>query len=189
MGSPEGGQAEQRTPPDFRYVVLDVNRYSPEELRPVEDVTSGVFLLEQSRDVAEIDFVLDELEEVVDDPGLARDIAAMVSDLAIKLDLSEEEIPRFGNLEEVRMSLLQRAEKWTQQWMAEGKAEGVAEGQRLGMAKTLKNQVQHRFGDLPDWAVDRIDRADVDTLESWSYRVLDASVLEDVFRDAESTQE
>ncbi len=25
------------TPPDFRYVVLDVNRYSPEELCPVED--------------------------------------------------------------------------------------------------------------------------------------------------------
>lgn len=44
---------EGYTPPDFRYVVLDVNRYPPQELRPVEDVTSGVFLLEQSKDVAE----------------------------------------------------------------------------------------------------------------------------------------
>ncbi len=41
-------------------------------------VTSGVFLLEQSKDVAEIDLVLDELEEVVDDPGLARGIALLV---------------------------------------------------------------------------------------------------------------
>ncbi len=184
---------EGYTPPDFRYMVLDVNRYRPEELRPVEDVTSGVFLLEQSKDVAEIDFVLDELEEVVVDPGLARDIAALVSDLAIKLDLSEEEIPRFGNLEEVRMSLLQRAEKWTQEWMAEGRAAGLAEGeakgQRLGMAKTLKNLVQHRFGDLPDWAADRIDRADVDSLEGWACRVLDATVLEDVFPDDEPAQE
>ena len=51
------------------------------------------------------------------------------------------------------MSLIQRAEKWTQQWKAEGKAEGMAEGeargQRLGMAKTLKNLAQRRFGDLP----------------------------------------
>ncbi len=57
------------------------------------------------------------------------------------------------------------------------------------MAKTLKNQVRHRFGDLPDWAVDRIDRADVDTLERWAYRVLDATVLEDVFPGDEPTQE
>ncbi len=54
------------------------------------------------------------------------------------------------------------------------------------MAKTLKNQAQRRFGDLPDWAVDRIDRADVDTLESWSYRVLDATDIEGVFRDDEA---
>lgn len=176
-------------PPDFRYVVLDVNRYPPEELRPVEDVTSGVFLMEQSKDVAELQLVLDELAGVVDDPGLARDIASLVSDVAIKLDLGEEQIPRLKNLEEVRMSLLQRAEKWTQQWMAEGEAKGRAEGQRLGMAKTLKNQVQRRFGDLPDWAVDRIDRADVDTLERWSYCVLDATVLEDVLQDDEPTHE
>ncbi len=91
------------------------------------------------------------------------------------------------------MSLLQRAEKWTQQWMAEGevkgKAEGKAEGQRLGMARTLKNQVQRRFGDLPDWAADRVDRAGVDTLERWSYLVLDARVLDDVFQDVQPTEE
>ncbi len=176
-------------PPDFRYVVLDVNRYSPEELRPVEDVTSGVFLMEQSKDVEELELVLDELEGVVEDPGLARDIASLVSDVAIKLELSDEEIPRAENLEEVRMSLLQRAEKWTQQWKAEGEAEGEARGQRLGMARTLKNLVQRRFGDLPGWVVDRVDRADVDTLERWSYLVLDASVLDDVFQDDEPTRE
>ena len=95
------------------------------------------------------------------------------------------------------MSLLQRAEKWTQQWMAEGeakgmakgKAEGKAEGQRLGMARTLKNQFQRRFGGLPEWAVDRIDRADVESLERWSYLVLDARVLDDVFQDHEPTGE
>lgn len=99
------------------------------------------------------------------------------------------------------MSLLQRAEKWTQQWMAEGKKEGKKEGmaegkkegkkegRRLGKAETLKNLLQRRFGDLPDWAVDRIDRADVDTLERWSYRILDAAGLEGVFQDDELTQE
>lgn len=73
------------TPPEFRYMVLDVNRYSREELRPVEDVTSGVFLMEQSKDVEELQVVLDELEDVVDDPSLARDIASLVKDVAIKI--------------------------------------------------------------------------------------------------------
>ncbi len=58
------------TPPDFRYVVLDVNRYPPEQLRPVEDVTSGIFLMEQSKDIEELQAALDELESVVDDPEL-----------------------------------------------------------------------------------------------------------------------
>jgi hypothetical protein len=85
------------------------------------------------------------------------------------------------------MSLLQRVEKWPKQWMAEGRAEGKAEGRRLGKAETLKNLVSHRWGELPAWAVDRIDRADVDTLDSWTYRVLDATALEDVFQDNEPT--
>lgn len=37
----------------------------------------------------------------------------------------------------------------------------------------------------PPWAVDLIDRADVDTLDRWTYRVLDATVLEAVFQDAD----
>ena len=175
------------TPPDFRYVVLDVNRYAPEDLRPVEDVTSGVFLLEQSKDVEELRMVLDELSGVVEDSGLAHDIASLVSDVAIKLELEDDELPTARTLEEVSMSLLQRAEKWTQEWMAEGEAKGMAKGEvkgeAKGMARTLKNLVQRRFGDLPAWAVERVDRADVETLERWSYLVLEARVLDDVFQD------
>ena len=194
---------EGYTPPDFRYVVLDVNRYPAEELRPVADVTSGVFLMEQSGGVEELRTVVEELDEIVDDPALAHDLAELLGEVAAKLKVHEEEIPRFRNLEEVRMSLLERAEKWPKQWMAEGRAEGLAEGEakgeakgetkgkaegrRLGKAETLKNLVHRRWGELPAWAVDRIDRADVDTLDSWTYRVLDATVLEDVFQDAEPT--
>ena len=79
------------------------------------------------------------------------------------------------------MSLLQRAEKWTREWFAEGKAEGKAEGRRLGKAETLKDQAIQRFGDLPSWAVDRIDRADVETLDRWLGRILIARRLEDLF--------
>ena len=195
------------TPPDFEFLVLDVNRYSPEQLRPVTNVTSGVFLMEQSQDVMDLQEVLDELEEVVEDPDLAYDLASLVSDLAVKLDLSKEEIPQFKTLEEVRVSLLQRADKWTQQWkeegLAEGRAEGLtqgltqgraegrvegltqgrAEGGRLVAAKILKSQLRSRFGELSPQAMDRIDRADVDTLERWAQRILDATSTDEVLGD------
>ena len=110
-----------------------------------------------------------------------------MSDLAIKLNLNAEELPRFETLEEVRVSLLQRADKWTQQWLDEGREEGLEkgreEGNRLGMAKVLKQQLQHRFGDLPNWAKDTVDRADVDTLQSWAFRVLEATTLEDALQE------
>ncbi len=172
-------------PPDFRYVVLDVNRYDPEELRPVSDVTSGVFLMEQSKDVEDLQIVVEELEAVVDDPELAEHVASLLGDVADKLKLSDEETPRFRNLEEIRMSLLQRAEQWPKQWMAEGEKKGEKKGRRLGQAKTLKTLARHRWGDLSDSAIERIDRADVDTLDHWTCRLLVVERLEDIFQDAE----
>ena len=80
--------------------------------------------------------------------------------------------------------LAERAVKWTEQWLEEGRKEGRKEGLRLGMVEVLRKQATQRFGDLPAWAVERLDRADVDTLERWSGRLLDAERLEDVFGEA-----
>ena len=153
--------------PDFRYVVLDVKRFPPEELRPVEAVTSGVFLMEQAADVEELEAVIEELEGLIEDP-----------------DLEHEEIPPMTNLREVKMSLLQRAEKWTQEWYAEGEAEGEVKGRRLGKAEALKALMRRRFGELSSQMIDRIDRADVDTLDTWLDRFVTAGQLEDIFAPA-----
>ncbi len=65
--------------------------------------------------------------------------------------------------------LAERVARWPKQWRQQGKAE------------LLREQAGHRFGKLPQWVVDRFNRADVDTLERWSFRLLDAERLEDVF--------
>ena len=184
-------------PPDFRYVVLDVNRYSPEELRPIRDVTSGVFLMEQAASLTELQAVIAEFERLIDDRGLEEDVALLVRDVALQLDVADEEVPPLRTLREVKMSLLQRAEKWTQEWFAEGEAEGLirgraegrakgqakgeARGLRLGKAEALKTLVRLRFGELPASAVDRIDCADIEALDRWLGRILTATRLEDVF--------
>ena len=80
--------------PDFEYVVLDASHYPVEELRPVEDVVSGVFLMEQAESLAELEDLLDELEDLLDDSGLEEDIALLVSSVAGKLTRTDEKVPR-----------------------------------------------------------------------------------------------
>jgi hypothetical protein len=47
----------------------------------------------------------------------------------------------------------------------------------------LKDLLDRRFGALSRETVARLDRADVDALDRWSARLLDAESLEDLFVD------
>ncbi|MGE4439314.1 MULTISPECIES: DUF4351 domain-containing protein [Alcaligenaceae] len=60
-----------------------------------------------------------------------------------------------------------------------GRAEGRAEGQ----AELLLDQIQHRFGAVPDAIAQRVQSAQALQLETWSLNFVDATTLEDVFRD------
>ena len=59
--------------------------------------------------------------------------------------------------------------------------EGEQKGERKGKNTMLLRLLQHRFGNLPSWAGERIAKADLPTLEAWSLHFLDAKSLEDVF--------
>ena len=63
--------------------------------------------------------------------------------------------------------------------IAEGKAKGIAEGE----AKSLTHLLERRFGPLSRSVKDRIASADLDQLDTWIDRVLDAKSLDAVFRD------
>jgi len=41
--------------------------------------------------------------------------------------------------------------------------------------------MERRYGDLPDWALRRLESADSATLENWGLRLLDAASLPEVF--------
>ena len=76
---------------------------------------------------------------------------------------------------------------FAQDMLAKGEQRGIQIGEkkwrREGEAKILTRQLQHRFGNLPDWATDKIASADWSTLEEWSLRILDATTLESVLAD------
>ncbi|MEO5339822.1 MAG: Rpn family recombination-promoting nuclease/putative transposase [Magnetococcus sp. MYC-9] len=69
----------------------------------------------------------------------------------------------------------------------EGERRGEQRGEQKGRqgegAAMLTRQLQHRFGELPIWATDKIAKADLATLEAWSLRILDATTLESVWAE------
>ncbi|MBF0604068.1 MAG: DUF4351 domain-containing protein [Nitrospirae bacterium] len=57
------------------------------------------------------------------------------------------------------------------------------ESRQEGEANILTRQLQRRFGTVPDWASEKIAKADLPSLEEWSLRFVDAQSLDDVFSD------
>ena len=82
-----------------------------------------------------------------------------------------------GELSEVRDMLAERVKEWTREWKAEGRAEGRNEGK----ADTLHRQLLRRFKTVSPDVEHRIRTADVDQLDEWLDRILDAQTLDDVF--------
>lgn len=65
--------------------------------------------------------------------------------------------------------------------LEKGRMEGRMEGLREGVGRTLIRMIQRRFGSVPDWVNDRLAAADLDTLESWSEKCVDADALQTIF--------
>lgn len=65
--------------------------------------------------------------------------------------------------------------------MEKGRKEGRREGQREGRQKEaltiLTKQLRRRFGELPEWALERLHQAGPEQLENWAERIFDADDL------------
>ena len=66
----------------------------------------------------------------------------------------------------------------------EGEARGIAKGRAEGEAKSLTRLLERRFGPLPVAIKSRIDGADLNQLDAWIDRVLDAKSLDAMFAAA-----
>ncbi|SHI27595.1 DUF4351 domain-containing protein [Pollutimonas bauzanensis] len=78
-------------------------------------------------------------------------------------------------LTEITDMMTEHSRSWTHQWRQEGRQEG--EGAML--ARLLA----HKYGPLSEEVTQRLRQATIAQLETWSLNILDADVLEDVFRE------
>jgi hypothetical protein len=69
--------------------------------------------------------------------------------------------------------------------LEEGRKEGLKEGRKEGLKEgrqeVLVKQLGLKFGELPAWAVQRLQAADDAELARWTERILTAATLDDVF--------
>ena len=134
---------------------------------------------------------LDEIEDALQDsPVLQNQFAVYIRDTVAgaALDELEQKLAgaRAGQTEGIVGTIMEklRAEgeaKGRAEGVAEGEAKGRAEGEAKGEAKSLTRLLERRFGSLPAAVKARIDGADLDQLDAWIDRVLDATSLEAVF--------
>jgi len=114
-----------------------------------------------------------------------HDIEALLDFVDWLMQLPEPLEEKLGKEVEEMEATKQRVPYMTP-WERRGMEKGRKEGLRLGKAGFLKSLATERFGQLPDELVERIDRADVDTLDHWGRNLLTAERLEDVFGEENS---
>ncbi|MBF0626035.1 MAG: hypothetical protein HQL82_14660 [Magnetococcales bacterium] len=90
--------------------------------------------------------------------------------------------------------LATHVEQWAQKLEYRGEQRGLQIGEQRGLqigeqkglrdgeARTLLHLIERRFGPAPDWARANLATADLDTLDLWTTRILDAKSLEDIFQ-------
>ena len=59
--------------------------------------------------------------------------------------------------------------------------QGLQQGLQQGESRLLRKQLERRFGALPSWALDKLNSATEQDLESWGEAVLTAPTLDAVF--------
>lgn len=65
----------------------------------------------------------------------------------------------------------------------DGIKEGMQKGQQTGEARLLLKLIRQRFGDIPAWAQERVEGADLVQLEQWGDAILTVAALNDLFNN------
>lgn len=100
-------------------------------------------------------------------------------------ELSREEIRIMLALNDVQL----KHTRFYQEVVAEGIEKGIQQGIEQGIQKgalkgeiqLLSRQLSKRFGPLPDWAQQNLHQANIEQIEQWGERILDANSLAEVF--------
>jgi len=79
--------------------------------------------------------------------------------------------------------LAERVVEWTEKWKQDGLQQGKIEGKLEGETSLIERQLTRRFGPPSPDTQARLKAASLEQIEQWAENILDATTLEDVFKN------
>ena len=120
-------------------------RHLAQDGLPGDNLMSSVVRLEQSGSAADLARVVETLQATLSDPresGLRRAFLDWVRQTAARVAPPGEGLVPVGTLEEMKMTLVERAAEWPKQWLQEGIEQGVKQGIEQGVKQGVEQGVK-----------------------------------------------
>ena len=124
------------------YFLLDLHRMAEDDL-PSRNLLRAVAALERSRSFEDVLRVREALQLWLRDPRAAELQRAFVDwmrQIAERMAPAGAVVPPVRTLEEMKMSVVERAAEWPKQWLREGREQGLAEGREQGIEQGVGQQ-------------------------------------------------
>lgn len=182
----------ERYRPQLHYLLLDEGCFDKAQLSELDNLVAALFQLEHSRNDADIREIVARLRTWLQAPeqtGLRRAFTVWIGRVLLPAKSPSQTTPEFNDLHEVQAMLAELVKQWVEEWKQEGIEQGVqqgiAQGIKIGETRTetqiLLKLVKLKFGEVPEWAEEKIRAADKAQLDGWVERILTAESIEHLF--------
>ena len=131
-----------RYQPAQRYFLLDERRVAADDL-PSRNRMSAVIGLEQSRSPSDVARVAETLAGWLPELQVRRAFADWMRQIVERLVPSGAEVPSIRKLEDVSMTLVERAAEWSKEWLKEGIEQGHEQGLDQGLEQGREQGLEH----------------------------------------------
>lgn len=177
--------------PHLRYYLIDEGRYTEAELTQIQTPLSGVFGIESASESWEaLQRAVDRIVAIIrtdpnKEPLITRWLKRRLHWLGaeVNLDQLNSLVEDNAMLAENLESLVKKERlEGEQLGIAKGRQEGRLEGRLEGEKRVLRKQISLKFGNLPDWAEQRLEQGTPEQLEHWSATILVANSLDELFK-------
>ena len=170
--------------PDLSYLLLSEREYSDHDLEELNNLVAALFRLENSKDSQQLLDVVINLLQWLSAPQqdtLRRAFTVWFSRVLFPGKLHDDKQPAIEELSEVKTMLAERVKEWNKESLEKGIQKGIQKGMRAGKAEALTDQLQIKFGKLPENVLEKCSNASEEQLQQWSAHILTAKTLGDVF--------
>lgn len=169
----------------LRYLLIDECELVRTGSLPANNLAAVLFRLEHNTGIDDVQNLMQTVWNSTQGPAyteLRLAFTAWVKHVLLPRALPDVAIPTVDDLLEIKTMLTEHSRSWTHQWKAEGLKEGLKEGRQEGATTILQKLLERKFGELPPATRQRLKSATAGELETWSLNVLDATTLDEVFK-------